>query len=164
MRTTDGGKTWARVIERVKDGPELGTVLFANDKLGYAITHIVGAILHTKDGGASWANTNTGFEAYTRAASIERPIIDYARNPVDPSRVDIPVFGNPVVVQGFRLLDARASYGVGLQTFALGFPLHFDWSWRTLFNKEWEDVQFAQAGGSAAFRKPRFQVWIGYDF
>jgi len=115
-------------------------------------------------GGASWANTNTGFEAYTRAASIERPIIDYARNPVDPSRVDIPVFGNPVVVQGFRLLDARASYGVGLQTFALGFPLHFDWSWRTLFNKEWEDVQFAQAGGSAAFRKPRFQVWIGYDF
>jgi len=55
LRTTDGGKTWARVIERVKDGPELGTVLFANDKLGYAITHIVGAILHTKDGGASWA-------------------------------------------------------------------------------------------------------------
>jgi hypothetical protein len=42
--------------------------------------------------------------------------------------------------------------------------VHFDWSWRTLFNQSWEDVVFAQQGGSAAFRKPRFQVWIGYDF
>ena len=37
---------------------------------------------------------------------------------------------------GFRLVDGRASYGVGLETFALGFPIHFDWSWRTLFNKD----------------------------
>ena len=28
------------------------------------------------------------------------------------------------------------SYGVSLQTFALGFPVHFDWSWKTLFNRE----------------------------
>ena len=53
---------------------------------------------------------------------------------------------------------------MGLETFALGFPVHFDWSWRTLFNKEWEDVVFASEGGSAAFRKPRFTFWIGYDF
>ena len=33
---------------------------------------------------------------------------------------------------GFRLQDGRASYGLGLETFALGFPIHFDWSWRTL--------------------------------
>ena len=112
-------------------------------------------------GGASWANT--GFKAYSREASIERPIIDYVTNPANPN-VGVPVYGNPVAIQGFRLLDARASYGIGLETFALGFPLHFDWSWRSLFNKEWEDVKFAAQGGSAVFRKPRFQVWIGYDF
>ena len=50
------------------------------------------------------------------------------------------------MVDGFRLVDARASYGIGLQTFALGMPMHFDWSWRTLFNKDWEDVAFAQVG------------------
>ncbi len=110
-------------------------------------------------GGASWANT--GFKAFERNASIERPIVDYT--PTGPTTAD-PVFGPPVLVEGFRLLGARASYGIGLQTFALGFPVHFDWSWRTLFNKNWEDVQFAQQGGSAVFRKPRFQVWIGYDF
>jgi len=76
----------------------------------------------------------------------------------------VPTFGPEQAVSGFRLVDARASYGIGLQTFALGFPVHFDWSWRTLFNQGWEDVVFAQQGGSAAFRKPRFQVWIGYDF
>ena len=51
--------------------------------------------------------------------------------------------GPATAVSGFRLKDGRASYGVGLETFALGFPVHFDWSWRTLFNKEWEDVLFA---------------------
>jgi hypothetical protein len=77
------------------------------------------------------------------------------------------------VVDGFRLVDGRASYGVGLETFALGFPIHFDWAWRTLFNKEYEDAIFAvpcegfvdrNCGGSSAFRKARFSVWIGYDF
>ena len=67
-------------------------------------------------------------------------------------------------VSGFRLRDGRASYGIGLETFALGFPIHFDWAWRTLFNKGWEDLLFAADGGSSAFRKPRFGVWIGYDF
>ena len=43
-------------------------------------------------------------------------------------------------VSGFRLVDGRASYGFGLETFALGFPIHFDWAWRTLFNKSWEDA------------------------
>jgi outer membrane protein assembly factor BamA len=76
----------------------------------------------------------------------------------------VPVFGDPINVSGFRLQDGRASYGIGLETFALGFPIHFDWSWRTLFNRAWEDVVYANQGGSAAFRKPRFAVWIGYDF
>jgi hypothetical protein len=99
-------------------------------------------------------------------------------NPV--TRID-PVTGaqNYVInyvqtpVTGFRLQDGRASYGLGLETFALGFPIHFDWSWRTLFNKGWEDVVFgctsvasngACVNTAADFRKPRFAVWIGYDF
>ena len=30
--------------------------------------------------------------------------------------------------------------------------------------RRWEDLAFASAGGSADFRKPKFAVWIGYDF
>ena len=75
-----------------------------------------------------------------------------------------PIFGQPTRVDGFRLIDARASYGIGLETFALGFPVHFDWAWRTLLNKNWEDLLFAANGGSSAFRKLRFAMWIGYDF
>ncbi|MBI2187224.1 MAG: PD40 domain-containing protein [Acidobacteria bacterium] len=75
-----------------------------------------------------------------------------------------PVFGPATRVDGLRLVDARASYGIGLETFALGFPVHFDWAWRTLFNRDWEDLRFAAVGGSSAFRKARFAMWIGYDF
>jgi hypothetical protein len=67
-------------------------------------------------------------------------------------------------IEGFRLVDSRASYGIGLETFALGFPVHFDWSYRTLFNKGWEDYLYAAGGGSSEFRKARFTAWIGYDF
>jgi hypothetical protein len=67
-------------------------------------------------------------------------------------------------ITGFRLVNARASYGIGLETFALGFPVHFDWSYRTLLNKSYEDLAYASIGGSGAFRKPRFAAWIGYDF
>ena len=105
--------------------------------------------------------------------------VDAAGNPVtvvDPNTgVETPVLNYAAQrVSGFRLQDGRASYGIGLETFALGFPIHFDWSWRTLFNKDWEDVVFACAAvnptngqcisGADEFRKPRFAVWIGYDF
>jgi hypothetical protein len=116
--------------------------------------------LFANAGGASWANQ--GFKAYSRDATIERPIVGYT--PPTATAPGDPIYGNPVLVEGFRLMDARASYGIGLQTFALGFPIHFDWSWRTLFNRNWEDVVFAQQGGSPAFRKAKFTMWIGYDF
>ena len=90
------------------------------------------------------------------------PIIDYTYDPA--TGAFLPIYGPPQTVSGFRLVDGRASYGIGLSTMALGFPIHFDWAWRTLFNKEWEDLQFATYGGSEAFRKPRFQVWMGFDF
>ena len=82
-----------------------------------------------------------------------------------------PVLGPPQHDQGLRLVDGRASYGIGLETFALGFPIHFDWSWRTLLNKGWEDYvysyQAAVDGESQRqpwLRKPKFSIWIGYDF
>src|SRR4029434_6734997 len=72
------------------------------------------------------------------------------------STTQTPVYGPPVTVSGLRLVDSRASYGLGLETFALGFPIHFDYSWKTLFNKDWEDLKFAAFGGSRAFRDPKF--------
>ena len=76
---------------------------------------------------------------------------------------------------GLRLVDGRASYGIGLESFLLGFPMHFDWSWKTLFNRAWEDTLFRTcvqvsatrsiAGPTAdSFRKMKFSFWIGYDF
>jgi hypothetical protein len=91
------------------------------------------------------------------------PIIDYVFDPTSLSGYR-PVFGEPRLISGFRLVDSRASYGIGIETFALGFPIHFDWSWRTLFNRDWEDVVFALQGGSDWFRRAKFSVWIGYDF
>ena len=105
-------------------------------------------------GGAGF--NDAPFTFYTSAAEVVQPVTyDSLGNPVQ---------GAPQVISGFRLRDGRASYGIGLETFALGFPIHFDWSWRTLFNKSWEDVVFASSGGSQEFRKARFTVWIGYDF
>jgi hypothetical protein len=82
-----------------------------------------------------------------------------------------PVYGPLQTITGLRLVDGRASYGLGLETFALGFPIHFDWSWRTLLNKGWEDYIYSyqasvdgESSGSRWLRRPKFSVWIGYDF
>jgi outer membrane protein assembly factor BamA len=95
---------------------------------------------------------------------------------------DLDGFGNiigvhtqPTTVSGLRLIDGRASYGFGLESFILGFPMHLDWSWKTLLNKDYEDTQFrscAQVNAvtvscgpdSNSFRKMKFDFWIGYDF
>ena len=97
----------------------------------------------------------------------------YEPDPTTPDPNDFrPINGNPIVVDGLRFQDARASYGISLMTFALGFPIHFDWSWRTLLNREWEDVVYSYDAlidgwtgrPSEWFRRPKFSVWIGYDF
>jgi outer membrane protein assembly factor BamA len=95
---------------------------------------------------------------------------------------DIDAFGNlaptydpPQPISGIRLLDARASYGIGLQSFMLGFPMHFDWSWKTMFNKSYEDLLFRSCAQTSfsrvecgpdgnSFRNMKFDFWIGYDF
>ncbi len=119
--------------------------------------------------GAGWFD-DTQFKFWNNNTETAQKFTGYETDPntgfivIDP-QTGLPIANyEPVTVSGFRLQDARASYGIGLETFALGFPIHFDWSWRTLFNKGWEDVVYADQGGSATFRKPRFAVWIGYDF
>ena len=108
--------------------------------------------------------TNLPFKAWRSDGELVRPIIDFDDN-------GQPIRGQPVVIDGLRLVDTRASYGISLSTFALGFPVHFDWSWKTLMNEEWEDVVFAldaaaegYGSGSVWFRQPRFTMWIGYDW
>ena len=105
---------------------------------------------------------NQPFKLFSRSAVSFTPTVDFRFD--ETTREFVEVFGDPTSVSGFRLVDGRASYGISLETFVIGFPIHFDWSWRTLFNKEWEDILFASLGGSEAFRERRFDVWIGYDF
>ena len=107
--------------------------------------------------GGGWFR-NQGFKFATSSTQVVKQITSY-----DPT-TGAPIYGSNATVTGFRLQDGRASYGLGLETFVLGFPIHFDWAWRTLFNTDWENATFASSGGSTAFRKPRFAVWIGYDF
>jgi outer membrane protein assembly factor BamA len=123
-------------------------------------------VLFANMGGASFQNQP--FQWFATGTDPYTPIIRYDVNPFNG--IQTPIYGPPTQVSGLRLVDARASYGLGLETFALGFPIHFDWSWKTLFNKDWEDLLFYAPGaangqsGHDWFRSPRFQVWMGYDF
>ena len=123
----------------------------------------VRATLFAGMGGAYF--DGTPFKFFRTDRTIERPIVDYNR------QTQQPIYGREQVISGRRLVDGRASYGVSLSTFALGFPVHFDWSWKTLLNKQWEDVVFNQnavaegfSSGSQWFRRPKFSMWIGYDW
>ncbi len=81
--------------------------------------------------------------------SVDHQFLDRNADHWHPNRRatrSIPIYGVPREISGFRLLDARGSYGISMQTFALGFPIHFDWSWKTLFSREWEDVVYSPAG------------------
>jgi hypothetical protein len=109
--------------------------------------------------GGGWFD-GSGYKFWSNNTLVFTPV-DYQ---VGDDGSIVPIPGTPREISGFRLQDGRASYGIGLETFALGFPIHFDWSWRTLFNKDWEDALFFYQGGSSEFRKPQFSVWIGYDF
>jgi WD40 repeat protein len=153
-------------------------VAFANAELRFPIIEaaltplgVIGGVrgVFFANVGGGWFR-GQGFKFATSESERFPTIVDYQRDAAgrivsDPvTLLPIPIYGADQTVTGFRLRDGRASYGIGLETFALGFPIHFDWAWRTLFNKGWEDVLFAAEGGSSAFRKPRFGVWIGYDF
>jgi hypothetical protein len=106
---------------------------------------------------------NAPFQFWSNKDQTVTPIVGYTTDPATGQPV-APIYGDPVQISGLRLVDGRASYGFGLETFALGFPIHFDWAWRTLLNRDYEDVVFAGVGGSHEFRRPQFKVWIGFDF
>ena len=124
--------------------------------------------------GIAFANFGAaGYEGVPMKASTSEPLTVTPLIGFQPNFTTLtydPVYGPPRTIDGFRLLDSRASYGVGLETFALGFPIHFDWAWRTLMNRDWEDYVYSYQGisegttGSKWFRKARFSMWIGYDF
>jgi outer membrane protein assembly factor BamA len=111
------------------------------------------------------------FRLLSTSSETFAPIVGYQQ---DLLGNPIPIRGPELPVSGLRLVDGRASYGIGLQSFLLGFPMHFDWSWRTLLNREWEDLQFLYEAlqedpsgltrGSDVFRRRQFSFWIGYDF
>ena len=95
-------------------------------------------------GGASL--NNQPFQWMARGTDTVTPTIGFGQNPGTTDFFEI--FGDEAEVSGFRLVDGRASYGLGLTTAVIGIPMHFDWSWRTLFNKDWEDILFATRGGA----------------
>ncbi len=116
----------------------------------------VRATLFAGLGGAYFEGTP--FKAFNNDTTLERAVVGY-----DNLTREV-IYGPFTPVSGFRLVDSRASYGISLSTMAIGFPLHFDWSWRTLMNKEWEDIVYHLDGGSEEFRRPKFTMWIGYDW
>ena len=63
------------------------------------------------------------FKWFSNSSEVYTPIVGYRQISF---RTQEPIYGAPQTVSGLRLVDARASYGVGLETFALGFPIHFD--------------------------------------
>jgi len=143
---------------------------FGNAELRFPLIEAMATPIGVLGGvrGAFFINFGTaGFEGeplnpWSSDSEVFRGVESFVFNP--DLQENQRVFGEPTIVDSFRLVNARASYGISLSTLALGFPVHFDWAWRTLFNKNWEDVFFAQDGGSAAFRKVKFSTWIGYDF
>jgi len=152
--------------------------MFANAELRFPIIQaaltpigVVGGVrgVFFANAGGGWLR-GQDFTFITTRDELVAPIIGYERddsgNPIiNPlTSGPVPIYGPTQLVSGLRFRDARASYGVGLETFALGFPIHFDWAWRTLMDKQWENIEFAQSGGSRWFRKPKFAVWVGYDF
>ena len=110
-------------------------------------------------GGAGFPSQDYKFSS--KDPITTRPIVGFRATPDGFAE---PVYGDPITISGFRLQDGRASYGIGLESFLLGFPLHVDYVWRTTFNKAWEDLVYSQSGGSSDFRKGKFHFWIGYDF
>ncbi|HTM25459.1 MAG TPA: hypothetical protein VL225_09725 [Vicinamibacterales bacterium] len=118
--------------------------------------------------GASALSPNK-MQIYDRKPISVQPVLNYTQDFFTGAIT--PILGPPQTISGLRLVDGRASYGLGLETFALGFPIHFDWSWRTLLNKSWEDYLFSYqaqvdgvSSGSKWLRRPKFSIWIGYDF
>jgi hypothetical protein len=141
-------------------------VFFANAELRFPLIEamatpigVLGGVRATLFAGVGGAHfNNQPFTFYTNKTTLETPVVGY------DTLTQQPIYGPAIAIDGRRLVDGAGSYGISLATMALGFPLHFDWSWRTLLNRDWEDVKYHLTGGSEEFRKPKFTMWIGYDW
>ena len=95
---------------------------------------VLGGIRGTFFFGLGGASLNDQpFQLFSRSTATVTPTVGFGVNPETGEFFEVD--GDPTTVSGFRLVDGRASFGLGLQTFLLGFPAHFDWSWRTLFKQ-----------------------------
>jgi hypothetical protein len=121
-------------------------------------------------GGSGYSTTPFNFGTWQ--SEVIQPIVGYN---VLPDESLQPVYGDPLSLSGPRLIDGRASYGFGLSSMALGFPMHFDFSWKTLFDKTYEDATFRSCFQTTAtsyscvpvaeeWRNMKFDFWIGFDF
>ena len=52
LKTTDGGKTWNRLLERIEGGNAFSSIYFTNGKEGWASSDKI--LLHSSDGGETW--------------------------------------------------------------------------------------------------------------
>ncbi len=114
---------------------------FANAEIRFPVIDVMKTplgILGPVRGSAYLGIGGAKFKGEQYRFSSSDPGVSYVRD---------AVFGEPV--SGFHLVDGRASYGVGLQFFLFGYPLHFDWSKLT-------DLKVKAPS--------RFDFWIGFDF
>jgi hypothetical protein len=115
---------------------------FANAEFRTPIIHIAATpigILGPLRGTMFIGMGGAKFKGQEYSFSTREPGFSYVRD---------PVFGEEVA--GWRLQDGRASWGLGLQLFFLGYPLHFDWT-------KYTDFATTSQGWD-------FNFWLGYDF
>src|SRR5688500_830108 len=95
----------------------------------------VRGVFFANAGGASF--NGQPFKFLSRSSEVRTPVTFDTTRREPGTGLPVTVPGTPRTISGLRLVDGRASYGVGLETFVLGFPIHFDWAWRTLLNRDW---------------------------
>ena len=111
------------------------------------------------------------FTWWRRGTTTEIPIIGLSA----PDRItglQQPIPGPKLPVSGFRLVDSRASCGLGSRDVPAWLPRSFrlgleDAPQQRLRGRALLEPSVWQTGdldGSRNFRKPKFALWIGYDF
>ena len=90
--------------------------------------------------------TSSSRRARTEAVHADRRL----RRSTPTTQTYVPVYGaDQTIIAASGCVDGRASYGVGLETFALGFPIHFDWSWRRCSTSSGRTRSSPTHGGSS---------------
>jgi outer membrane protein assembly factor BamA len=96
----------------------------------------------------------------TNKTVVVAPIIGYQQ--IDIFGNIAPVYGPPIQVSGIRLVDGRASYGIGLESFLLGSSTSTGRGRRSSTGRGRTCCLRPTAAAAGSARK--FSFWIGYDF